>query len=256
MRYLFTLSILATLFLSIAILSGYKSESSSGCSPAPEIDILDPEQGENIESPPVNVEFEARQNSTDLTSIDLSKLSAIIIDNMNKTIDITQYISKNCDLLKKNCRFRGDINLSEGELIGGIVIPIRVGGLVPLPIEPDSYSLVGETDSHPVNHYGNPEFIDAIQKIARKYKEYYKQRLRINDISLEYGGLFDIYNNWMPPHKTHRQGKNVDISAVSVEGGMINKNDLIDVINELGLSEQVRILYEENPPHYHLTYNN
>ncbi|MGC9044663.1 MAG: hypothetical protein ACP5KG_12505, partial [Myxococcota bacterium] len=71
MRYLFSLSILTTLFLSIAILSGYKSESSSsGCSPAPEIDILNPKQDENIENPPVNIEFEARQNTTDLTSID------------------------------------------------------------------------------------------------------------------------------------------------------------------------------------------
>ncbi|MGC8926596.1 MAG: hypothetical protein ACP5QK_01595 [Myxococcota bacterium] len=94
MRYLFSLSILATLFLSIAILSGYKSESSSGCSPAPEVNILNPEEDENIENPPVNVEFEARQNSTDLTSIDLSRLSAIIIDNMNKAIDDQRYASK------------------------------------------------------------------------------------------------------------------------------------------------------------------
>jgi hypothetical protein len=32
-------------------------------------------------------------------------------------IDITQYISNNCDILKKNCKFSGSVNLSEGEYI-------------------------------------------------------------------------------------------------------------------------------------------
>jgi len=30
-------------------------------------------------------------------------------------------------------------------------------------------------------------------------------------MSLENGGLFDIKNNWRPPHKSHRKGINGDI---------------------------------------------
>ncbi len=116
MKYFFRVFILSFLFFSIAFLSGYKSDAkSSGCSSAPEIIISNPEENDNIENPPVSVAFDAKQNSTDLTSIDLSSISAIIRDNMNKAIDITQYITSKCDFLKKNCNFKGSVNIAEGE---------------------------------------------------------------------------------------------------------------------------------------------
>jgi len=42
--------------------------------------------------------------------------------------------------------------------------------------------------------------------------------LRLNDASLERGGLFDIKYPartqwWTPPHKTHRRGSDIDIRA-------------------------------------------
>ena len=35
--------------------------------------------------------------------------------------------------------------------------------------------------------------------------------LDVNDISLRWGGLFDIHGDWSVPHRTHRTGRTVDI---------------------------------------------
>ncbi len=37
--------------------------------------------------------------------------------------------------------------------------------------------------------------------------------IRINDMSLQWGGLFDVWNNWSssPGHNRHRVGKSADI---------------------------------------------
>ena len=117
MREYISLFTLILIFFSIAFLSGYKTENSSACSTPPEITISNPEDNDNIENPPVAVNFDAKQNTTDLVAIDLNKVSVIIKDNIGKVIDITQYISNNCDILKKNCKFSGSVNLSEGEYI-------------------------------------------------------------------------------------------------------------------------------------------
>jgi len=117
MREYISLFTLILIFFSIAFLSGYKTENSSACSTPPEIIVSDPKESDNIENPPVAVNFDAKQNTTDLVAIDLNKVSVIIKDNIGKVIDITQYISNNCDILKKNCKFSGSVNLSEGEYI-------------------------------------------------------------------------------------------------------------------------------------------
>jgi hypothetical protein len=117
MREYISLFTLILIFFSIAFLSGYKTENSSACSTPPEIIVSDPKESDNIENPPVAVNFDAKQNTTDLVAIDLNKVSVIIKDNIGKVIDITQYITNNCDIMKKNCKFSGSVNLSEGEYI-------------------------------------------------------------------------------------------------------------------------------------------
>lgn len=41
------------------------------------------------------------------------------------------------------------------------------------------------------------------------------QPMRINDISLERGGMFDIQADWNPPHDSHRSGTDVDIENLA-----------------------------------------
>lgn len=68
------------------------------------------------------------------------------------------------------------------------------------------------TSMHTENHYAEASVIDAMIKIANEYYGATETTLGINDISLSWGGLFDIGNNWATPHSSHRKGTDVDIS--------------------------------------------
>jgi hypothetical protein len=117
MREYISLFTLILIFFSIAFLSGYRTENSSACSTPPEIIVGEPKDSEDIENQSIKVSFDAIQNTSDSVTIDLNRISVIINDNIGKVIDITQYITNNCDILKKNCKFSGSVNLSEGEYI-------------------------------------------------------------------------------------------------------------------------------------------
>jgi len=129
----------------------------------------------------------------------------------------------------------------------GILFP---DGLVELNADPDNYVLTGDKPAHPLNHYGVPEFVDVIKNLAKKYKELYGKRLRINDISLVNGGIFDINYNWKPPHNEHREGKNVDISKTSYEGTTVTYDEVINCLREIKKYNDVSVLDEDN--HFHL----
>jgi len=115
----------------------------------------------------------------------------------------------------------------------------RVPGLQLLP-EGTNYVKVGGTCRHhgpegpagcstPDNdHWGKLAMIQGISSIADSFAQYYPgYRIRINDISLPYGGGFDLGGNWeddiidkfasrdtcnLVGHCTHREGNIADIS--------------------------------------------
>lgn len=79
----------------------------------------------------------------------------------------------------------------------------------------------------PIKHYSNHWFytvkIDSIQKAILFFFKWSGTpdgggnylKLGINDMSLKYGGLFDICSNWQPAHISHRLGLGVDIDSSS-----------------------------------------
>jgi hypothetical protein len=72
--------------------------------------------------------------------------------------------------------------------------------------------LIGETDAHRENHYGTLRTVVALRDIGDAWVQLYPNYpVGINDMSLEWGGLFDLDSSWAPPHKTHRRGENVDV---------------------------------------------
>jgi hypothetical protein len=96
-----------------------------------------------------------------------------------------------------------------------------VPNLVLLPVSAD-YDQVGGTISHPgppmpnepnTNHWGTQTLIDSIIDLATAYNNRFANgpNLGFNDMSLPLGGLFDINGNWTTPHRTHREGHNVDL---------------------------------------------
>ncbi|MDH5805636.1 MAG: hypothetical protein OEZ54_10710, partial [Gemmatimonadota bacterium] len=87
---------------------------------------------------------------------------------------------------------------------------------VPSFVEPpgnDYYGLIGSNWAHPQNHYGTPEFVEALDSLARRFFSTNEQPLEFNDMSLVGGGVFRHTTNnfFTPPHHEHRVGTNVDL---------------------------------------------
>lgn len=81
------------------------------------------------------------------------------------------------------------------------------------------YWLEGAKPPHPSNHWGHPNFVAALRALAASYRNAYPDApdLHFNDISLEYGGIFDVATptetgyDWTVPHREHRVGRNLDM---------------------------------------------
>lgn len=48
-------------------------------------------------------------------------------------------------------------------------------------------------------------------------------RLAVIDMSLPWGGLFDIDGNWVSPHSLHRIGKSLDVNHEGVDEIKLDK---------------------------------
>ncbi|MDZ4338638.1 MAG: hypothetical protein U1B94_00315 [candidate division NC10 bacterium] len=124
---------------------------------------------------------------------------------------------------------------------------LEVPGLVELPEEPAKYVRVGTPNSHagtndpctpqaqaPTSRhfksfYGLPKLKEAVEQIAATMLQQTGILLRVNDMSLPPGGLFDIDNNWRTNHKTHRVGRHVDIGFSGVRNGVCTAYNLRDL---------------------------
>ena len=107
----------------------------------------------------------------------------------------------------------------------GVFVSIRMPGLVPLAVGP-GYSLVGSTPTHRTNHYAVPTLLSYVGSLGREYQALFHQSFAVNDMSLPWGGMFDLGNDWNPDspdlngHRTghffHRTGHSVDIDKSSL----------------------------------------
>ncbi|MBI2619316.1 MAG: penicillin-insensitive murein endopeptidase [Ignavibacteriales bacterium] len=94
------------------------------------------------------------------------------------------------------------------------------------------YALIGGTCNHhgPAgvgicatpnnNHWASASVVTNIQRIASRYRQQFptEQPLYINDMSLPFGGRFDIFGQWegYSDHQYHRQGTDVDIRSTTI----------------------------------------
>ena len=103
---------------------------------------------------------------------------------------------------------------------------VKVPGLSLLP-ENSSYTKIGGTDKHfgpPMyqtdnNHWINSNALIDLDSAAVSFSRDHLNKtgiMRINDISLPNGGLFDYRGTLEPPHKSHRVGKDVDIENKNI----------------------------------------
>lgn len=111
----------------------------------------------------------------------------------------------------------------------------KVEGLVRLD-DGENYDLIGGTAEHHGppgyaenhNHYSTVEVRTNLQNIAAEYRRQFPNEvvLQINDMSLPYGGGFDVRGRWerdiVPggAHQTHRNGRSVDLRIDRGFGGI------------------------------------
>jgi hypothetical protein len=107
----------------------------------------------------------------------------------------------------------------------------RYQGLTRLPANTARYSRLGGTAIHPedFNDWGTADLVTRIQNVAETYFQRTADKTRVNDMSLFFGGRFDIgrtigttFNScgdgasaafcWQFSHAEHRLGTEVDIN--------------------------------------------
>ncbi len=98
--------------------------------------------------------------------------------------------------------------------VDSVDVRVKVDSLIEFP-SGGNYSLTGYTSWHPENHYMMSQAaIDDLASAAGDFTEAAWNStgiMRLNDMSLPCGGLFDLNQNWKSPHILHRVGISVDI---------------------------------------------
>ena len=61
-------------------------------------------------------------------------------------------------------------------------------------------------------YYLTTEALINLESLVREFATQGWGTIAFNDASLNWGGVYDINNNWRPPHSTHRKGEDIDIS--------------------------------------------
>lgn len=145
------------------------------------------------------------------------------------------------------------------------LLEVKVPGLVLLPGSAN-YGKVGGTSFHlgppdsavDHNHYGATDVISILPSIAIDYAARFQSRsvIQYNDISLPSGGLFDVGGQWLPPHDTHRTGREVDIRSSPPHANAVPSRgrDFIK-FSEIAMrwAENARIeVHSRGTPHEHI----
>lgn len=107
----------------------------------------------------------------------------------------------------------------KGENKGETTVKVKVPGLSPLVSKPNLLPW-GGTAKHKLgdNNYGTAYTLSAAYYAVGKYVKDHALNtapdvyLAVIDMSLPYGGLFDINGDWSTPHDWHRKGTSVDFS--------------------------------------------
>jgi len=135
---------------------------------------------------------------------------------------------------------------TQRERIAGEEKAVRVEGLQVLSDGDTTWlTLSGVTPWHGANHFGSSTLVAAVHNLAMFYNGYHNEqtgidtrgeRLKINDMSLGYGGMFEICGTWnwrdhpcpqVGPeggHRFHRDGMAADISQRTALGSQVNES--------------------------------
>lgn len=172
--------------------------------------------------------FERFKVSGELPSLAWSYISGPAPDNAGSFYFKMEVEPPECFFLPLFCGFRGRGAQPDGTYLADGVLSVRFEGLQRLDDEPTLYRKVrgvedeaaGDTDDlrHPnaVAFFGTPRTLAAMRLLALEYKTATGNRLQPNDMSLPFGGLFDVlaaYNYEPGGHRSHRDGQDIDFNT-------------------------------------------
>lgn len=116
----------------------------------------------------------------------------------------------------------------------GADLDIRIPNLVELaaPLPGEHYELTGLTSAHLLNHFATPDTVSRLRAFVEEafavtdgfIPGFPGLVMRVNDMSLPAGGLFDVspadfsYDPTTSAHKFHRNGVDVDFSRPLIPG--------------------------------------
>jgi hypothetical protein len=112
------------------------------------------------------------------------------------------------------------------------------------------YGTSGVTSKHRRNHYGTSNAIEKLKALADSLFQDDEYVLRINDMSIEFGGPFDISNNWNTPHQSHREGVSIDIDEVDANDYEIDSEYLERIVT----CRSFRGTFFDEGNHFHVTF--
>jgi hypothetical protein len=134
--------------------------------------------------------------------------------------------------------------------IGQSSTDVKVSGLVSLPPS-GNYILVGQTPTHPDNHYLTPQAVAKAQTLAAVWRKglYWLPVLAYNDASLVWGGRFDYRDaDWLPPHSEHTTGVVIDVRANGTATAIPDAYGLIFTLMVQAMGGNVHV----ESDHYHV----
>jgi len=147
-----------------------------------------------------------------------------------------------------------DAFTSGGYVSDYFIVYVRVFGpeLMELP-NYHVYQKVGSRWPHPLSHWGNFTTVYRIQQICEEYFSQTGIAAGINDMSLPWGGRFDLGPDppycgvwWGPPHRERMLGRNADIPYRYP--GEVSGEELFATIAR----KYAAVLVEDR--HFHLTF--
>ena len=136
-------------------------------------------------------------------------------------------------------------------------IDIRVGGLTAMPELSPYYSLVGSTPTHLDNHFASPHMNAALAAIAADFAGAFPGSVLLyNDVSLVEGGVFDLNQNWTPPHCGHLSlGGGTNNADISISGFLMQNvaQDVQDMLEDIVTAHNGNVCVKHNN-HWHLCF--
>ena len=141
-----------------------------------------------------------------------------------------------------------------------VSVTVKIPGLQFLNPDSGNYTLTGTTNWHPFNHWGTAIAVTNLPLIANDYKAMYPTatNLLYNDMSLRYGGKFDVRSEREIPtswtnasHDEHRVGRNCDVTS-----GVVPTSRW-QALNLIFLSRNVQNVHDETRTrnHWHLRFS-